>query len=329
MFTFSIVFLSLILAACGSSETQSSDAEQGAASNENGSGYPTKPIQVVVPAGAGGDTDRNTRTTAKYLEQELGQSIVVSNVTGAGGTVASKEVLDANPDGYTVLAFHASAIINEILGLADFGYADFELAGISVLDEGNTFLVSGDSPFNNLQDLIDHAKENPKAVTIATEVGAHTHLQLLAFQEATGTELNIVDVGGASEKITALLGGHVDIVPTQLGLVKSYLESGDMKSLGILAPERLESMPDVPTFKEQGVDISIDKLFFWAFPPGTPEDVVNEFSSALESVVTTNEEFKAEAESFVITPAFMGPEEAEKYMDETKAYYTELQEKAE
>lgn len=337
--------LMLFLVACGgdssepstsesNNKTETNETSESTDSSDDGSqeasiDYPTKPIQVVVPAGAGGDTDRNTRALARHLEEVLGQTIVVNNVTGSGGTIGSRQVLDADPDGYTVLAFHDSILINNILGLADFSFADFTLAGVSVTDDGNAFLVSGDSQFDTLTDFVEYGISNPNEISVATEVGAFTHLQLLALEQETGASFNIVDVGGAADKVTALLGGHIDMVPTQLGLVKDYIETGDMKSLGILASDRLPEMPDIPTFKDQGVNIEMTKTFFWAFPPGTPEEIVNTFSAAIETVVTTNQEFQDEASSFVITPNYLNPEETLQHLQEKEAFYRELYESIE
>ena len=287
------------------------------------SSYPTKPIEIVVPAGAGGDTDLNTRTMAKYLEKELGTTMIITNVNGAGGTTGTKKVLDSKPDGYTVLSYHNSTLISKILGLVDYTYSDFEVAGMGVMDKGNAFIINNKSEFKNLDDLIVFAKENPEKVTVATEVGSFTHLQLLAFEAATGTKFNIVDVGGASDKITALLGGRIDIIPTQLGLVNSYIESGDFRALGIMSEERLKAAPDVPTFKEQGVDIVMDKFFFWGFPKGTPEEIVDTFTKALEKVVA-NEEYQKEMEGFMVEPVYLNPAEANELMEKEDKFYTEL-----
>lgn len=294
--------------------------------SSNGGGdsdYPSKPITVVVPAGAGGDTDANARLLGKYLEEELGQPVVISNVTGAGGTVGANEVLEADPDGHTVLFFHNSLLLNRILGLSEDSYDSFKLAGIAVLDQGNTFMVSADSQFEDLQDMVEYARANPGEVSIATEVGGFTHLQLLALQKDQGIELNIVDVGGAAEKVTALLGGHVDIVPTSLGLVKDYVDSGDMRTLGIMASERVDLMPDVPTFVEQGVNSEFEKFFFYGFNPDTPDEIVEAFSAAVEKVVN-NEEYVKEASKFLVTPTFLNPEEAFDYIKKAEDKYIEL-----
>lgn len=287
--------------------------------------YPVKPIQVVVPAGAGGDTDFNARTVGKYLEAELGQPVVISNVGGAGGSIGAREVLEAEPDGYKVLFFHNSLLLNKILGLVDFSYDSYKLAGIAVLDQGNTFVVNANSRFKDLKDMVEYARANPEQVSIATEVGGFTHLQLLAMQQDQNIKLNIVDVGGAADKVAALLGERIDIVPTSLGLVKDYIDSGKFRTLGIMAAERVPLMPDVPTFKEQGVNSIFEKFFFFGFPPETPDEIVEKFTKALEKVVTTNQEYKAAAEKFLVSPTYMNPQEAFDYIKKTEEQYKKLQ----
>ena len=292
-----VVVLVVMMSAC-SSEANSS----------GGNDYPTKPIEVVVPVGAGGDTDLNTRITAKYLEQELDESIVITNVEGSGGSTGIKELLSKEADGHSVLAYHNAMLVNNIYGLADYTYEDFKYAGVGIIDQSNTFLASKDAEFDDIESLIEYAKENPGQVNVATETGAMTHLQVLEFEQKTGVEFNIVDAGGASDKITALLGGRVDIVPTSLGLVQDYIESGELVSLGIIANDRLDAVEDVPTFAEQGVDMSVDKVFYWAFNPETPDEVVDTFSEALKNVVE-DEEYREEIKRNWLNPSYLDPEE--------------------
>ena len=286
-------------------------------------GIRQKPIEIVVPAGAGGDTDLNTRHLAKAMEKEIGKPLVVTNVTGAGGTTGTQKVKDAKADGYTVLAFHNSMVLNKVYGLADYTYSDMKVAGVGVLDQSNTFLVSKDSEFKTVEELIEYAKANPKKVTVATEIGSMTYMQILQFQEQTGVEFNIADVGGASDKITALLGGRVDIVPTSLGLVKGYLESGDFVALGVMAEERLQDASDIPTFKEQGVDLVVDKVFLWAFPKDTPDEVVTAFTEAMSKAVESDE-YQEEIKKSWLNPIYLNPEEASKKLSEVEAEYVEL-----
>jgi len=277
--------------------------------------YPNKPIEIVVPVGAGGDTDVNSRITAKYLEEELDQNIVVSNVEGSGGSTGIKEALSKEPDGYSAFTYHNAMTVNEIYGLADYTYEDFKYAGSVITDKSNTFIVSQDAPFDDLESLVEYAKEHPGEVDFATEVGSMTHLQLKEFEQKTNTEFNLVDAGGASEKLNGLLGGRVDVVPTSLGLVQDELESGDFESLGVMADERLDGAPDVETFEEQGVDMKVDKLFYWAFDPETPDEVVDKFSEALENVVE-NESFQEEVEDNWLDPIYLDSEETKEKLKE-------------
>jgi tripartite-type tricarboxylate transporter receptor subunit TctC len=287
--------------------------------------WPTKPVQVIVPAGAGGDTDFNARTVSKYLEKELGKSFVVVNVKGAGGTVGSKKVKDAEPDGHTVLFYHNGMLINTLLGLVDYGHQDFKEGGVAVLDKACAFVTSANSKYKTLQDVVDQLKAKPKSVTFATEVGSFTHLQVLALQEAAGVEFNIVDVGGAAAKTAALKGGQIDVIGTQYGLVKQYIDSGDFTAIGILADKPVPGV-DAKTFKEQGYDVAFDKFYHFAFPKDTPDEIVDKFTKALEKVVNS-EEYQKDIAKFFLVPKYMAPADATEYLNKTEAYYQTFKEK--
>ncbi len=323
------IILLLVLAVVSMGAFASGEKESAAASGQTKQEvqYPTKPIQVVVPAGAGGDTDLNCRILGKYLEKELGESVVVVNVGGAGGTLGSRKVKDSDPDGYTVLFYHPSMLLNQLLGLVDYTYSDFENAGLAVLDETNVFVASGNSKYNDMKDVIAALKAKPKSITFATEVGAFTHLQSLAFQEAAGVELNIVDVGGAAAKTAALKGNQIDIIGTQYGLVKDYIKNGDFKALGVLSDSRNPMFPDVPTFKEQGIDISFTKFFFYSFPPGTPDQIVSTFTNAVKAVVNNPEYVKEAKEKMLVTPTYMNPQETLSFLSKEEAKFNRYKEK--
>jgi len=285
------------------------------------SAYPTKPIQVIVPAGPGGDTDLNCRIMGKYLEKELGQPIVVVNVNGAGGSLGTRKVKDAAPDGYTALFFHPSMFLNTILGLVDYDYTAFENAGIGVLDNTNIFVVSASSPYKNVTDVINACKAKPGAVKFATETGGLTHIQALAFESEAGIKMNIVDVGSASQKIVALLGKQVDMIGISYGIIKDYVASGKFRVVGVFADERNPAFPTVPTFKEQGVNLSFTKFFFYLFPKGTPQSVISKFDAAL-SKISTNKDLIADLGKFMVSPTYMDPATANKYMAEQYAMYS-------
>jgi tripartite-type tricarboxylate transporter receptor subunit TctC len=287
--------------------------------------YPTKPIQVIVPAGAGGDTDMNARMLGRYLEKELGKPMIIVNVNGAGGTLGSRKVKDSAPDGYTVLFYHPSMLLNKILGLVDYTYTSFENAGVAVMDNTNVFAVHADSPYKNLKDLIAAAKAKPGKIKFATETGAFTHLHVLAFQEAADVRLNCVDVGSAAQKIAALLGKQIDVIGTQYGLIKDHIAAGKFRVLGVLSDKRNPLIPNVQTFKENGVNIAFTKFFFYSFPKGTPKEIVTKFTKAVKKV-TANKEYQKDAKNFLVTPTYMAPAAAIKFIKGQETLFEKFKE---
>lgn len=282
--------------------------------------YPNKAIQVVVPANPGGDTDLNCRIMAKYLEKELGQPVIIVNVGGAGGTLGSRKVKDSAPDGYTALFYHPSMFLNKIMGLVDYSFQDFENAGMAVMDNTNIFVVNASSPYKSLKDVIDASKKKPRSVKFATETGGFTHLQVLAFQDEAGIQMNVVDVGTASQKIVALLGRQVDVIGISYGIIKDYVASGKFRVIGNMSDARNPMIPQVPTFKEQGVNISFPKFFYYLFPKGTPQAVVNTFSAAVKRAAA-NPAAQAELNKFMVAPEYMDPPTAIKYMNAQEATF--------
>jgi tripartite-type tricarboxylate transporter receptor subunit TctC len=289
--------------------------------------WPKKTIQIIVPFNPGGDTDFNARTYAKYLEKELGQSLVVVNVSGNGGTVGSRKVKDAKPDGYTVLFYHTAMQVNEASGMVDYGFKDFEIAGIAAKNPGDIITVSKDSPYKTLKDLVEASKKNPGQIKIAGNTGATTYLTGTMLN-ASGAQLNIVDSGGATDRIAALKGGHIDAIPNPYGTVKPYLESGDFRALAVITEERNPKFPDIPTAKEQGYDVVLPIAYFFAFPKGTPEEIVDKFSKAVEKIATTNKEY-AEAidKAYHQAPFYLNREEGYKWLDEQRNRIMALQDK--
>lgn len=312
----SVLTALMVITVSGTACSQKSQQTSG-----GGVKYPTKPIQIVIPVDPGGDTDVNGRTLAKYLEKELGQPVVIVNVNGSAGVVGSKKVKDAAPDGYTALFFHTELLIPYLMGLSNFTYSDFDMAGIAVTDNSTVLAVNSKSKYNTLQDLIDDAKKNPGKIEFGAQLGGYPHLVGLALEKAANIDLNITDVGGNAAKTAALKGQKTDVINTQYGLTKDFFKSGDFRSLGLLSSERNPLLPDVKTTKEQGVDLAFSKAFFFAFPKGTPKEIVDKFSKAIENV-TKNPDYQKDAASVFITPSYMGPDAANKYLKNVQDEYS-------
>jgi len=264
-------------------------------SEDPAAGFPKKTIQFVVPANAGGATDLGARIIAKYMETELGQPTVIVNMAGAGGTIASRKVKDSDADGYTALYFHNGMLIGHLMGTAEYSYDAFKCAGIVLHDNTNSFYVNAKSDIKSLGDLVAKAKANPETLTYATETGSFTHLQALAFQKAAGIKFNVVDVGTDSQKIAALKGNKVDVIPNLYTTAKQYVDSGDFRLLGFFTDKRNPIAPEIPTAKEQGVNFSHAGYYFGIFfPKNTPDSIVAKVSATLKKIAE-NPEFKQEA----------------------------------
>lgn len=296
--------------------TQAAGAENVAGSQ--GSRYPERAIQVIVPLGSGGDTDLCARLFSTYLEQELGVPVVVNNVKGAGGVTGSREVMNAAADGYTVLFYQYAALVNMMTGAADFSYIDdFELAGIAMKDDCYMWLGNAKDGYNDMGDVLQAARENPGQLSVALSgTGNMSQLSAVIMENKAGVDFNLIDFGSGSEQATALLSQQVTIYANYYVASKSYLESGDFKPLGIFAEERHPLFPDTPTMKELGYDVEClnTKFYYYAFPKGTPEEVVNAFSAAMEKVCANEEAKNKFYEDYYITLQYMDPAHTKEYM---------------
>jgi tripartite-type tricarboxylate transporter receptor subunit TctC len=281
--------LALLLAAgmmisllAGCSDNGGENASNG---NDGDLKWPEKTIEVVVTAGAGGDTDFNARTFATYFEKYTGQSMVVSNNPGGGGSVATSQVKSSNPDGYRILFCHTGQmIINEVAELIDYSMDDFDIAGIPAVDKGTVLVASKDSGITSVEDLVSKAQANPGSITYASELGGYSHLQGLLLMNNADIDLRILDIGSASDKITNMLGGRVDLAAITYGAVKDYAETGDLVILAQYNNERNENLGDIPTFKEAGVDLVMEKPYIIAFPKGTDPQIIDKMNDVIEEI---------------------------------------------
>lgn len=331
---FSALFLALVmlmsLAACGSNDsidtsaadtstdttsTDTSDSSAEANTSED-IAWPEQAIEIVVPYATGGDTDAYARILAGLLEQELGSPVVVTNMTGSGGSVASSYVKDADPDGYTVLWSHMNMIVNYLFGITDWNYDALDLACTCIDDEYSTYDILTDNKYGwkTIQDVIDYGLEHPGEITFGVQAGSFSYLHVLAFEKATGVDFNLVDVGGSGEMITALLNGSIDITTCSFTSAGEYYKEGSFTCLGTTSSQRSDSWPDIPTLSEQGVDLVVSKTFGFYFPKGTDTAIISKFCDAVEAVVQ-NKEFTDLCTKYGTDPIFTREAEAAAKMD--------------
>lgn len=257
---------------------------EGASSSE----YPHKPIKVIVPFGAGGDSDSFARIMQKALRDHelLPQPLVILNVPGAGGTVGSRRVRDAVPDGYTILNLHEGILTSKYSGRVPYGPEAFRpiaATGLSYL----VICVRDDSPFRDLTDLLEESAKNPDTVLFGMAQGTPTHFAGLRLERAGGeSKFRMVASGGGAQRSHDLLGKHIDVTP--FSLVEYFaFDSAGLRAIGFLAEERLPGLPEVPTAKELGYDVVMPHVQYWWAPASTSDAVVNRIADALESAMAT------------------------------------------
>lgn len=250
--------------------------------------YPTKPVSLVVPFAAGGPTDIVARTLAAAMSKHLGQTVLVENKAGAGGTLAPSYVAKAAPDGYTFLIHHngmstAPALYRKLAynPLTDFEYVS------QVVDVPMTLLGRKDLPAGNLQELVSYVKANSKKVNLANAgLGAVSHLCGMLFQSAVGTDLTTVPFQGTAPALNALLGGQVDILCDQTTQTTPHIKAGTVKLYGVTTKQRIRALPDAPTLNQSGLkDFEVIVWHGVYAPKGTPAAVIDKFGAALRTAL--------------------------------------------
>ncbi len=257
----------------------------GGGSGGDAESYPEQNITIVVPFSAGGPTDTVTRMIAEPMAAKLGAKIVVQNVEGAGGTVGAGEVARAEPDGYTVLMHHIGMSTAPAL-YKSLGYQpveDFEMVGL-VTEVPMTIVARKDFPPATLPDLVNHVKANAGKVTLANAgVGAASHLCGLLFQDAVGVKLQEVPYKGTGPALTDLVGGQVDFMCDQTTNTSGQIAAGEIKAYAVTTPERVKSLPDLPTTAEAGLpQLQVSVWHGLYVPADTPQEIVTKLSEALK-----------------------------------------------
>lgn len=255
--------------------------------------YPEKPITIIVPWAAGGGTDATARTIAKAMEEELDATVNVVNRTGGSGVVGHSAIARANPDGYTLGLVTGEINMIHWQGLTDLTYRDYTpIAQINYDYAG--VQVAADGPFDDLEDLVKTVGEQPKGTYNAsgTGQGGVWHLAFAGFLMDQGLEpdrVTWIPSQGAAPAMTELAAGGIDIVPSSVPEGRSMIEAGRANSLGIMAPERLDSFPDVPTVQEAiGSDYQIGEWRGIAGPKGMDPEIVSTLEDALEAAYNSD-----------------------------------------
>lgn len=240
--------------------------------------FPSENVNMIVPFGSGGGTDLLARVLGDAAKDELGQSVVVTNVTGASGTVGTAQAAEAEADGYNLIFNASGPMVLQPHMMDDLRYSlDSFRAVAGIASEPTCLAVKADSPYQTVEDL---AAAGTTVTAGHTGVGTLHHLFQVQFFEEAGLDYKLVGFEGGAKLVTGLLGGNVDVISTVVSEMYSYVDSGEIRILAVSSPERSPLYPDIPTLKEKGFDIEMSLDFFLMAPKETPDEVMKVLEEA-------------------------------------------------
>ena len=250
--------------------------------------YPSRSIMVVVPFPAGGPSDVVARIVTDGMSRHLGQSMVIENVGGAGGTLGSGRVATADPDGYTLLAGSMGSHVAAPVLTPNVRYdseRDFMPIGITA-DAPAVIVARKDFPANSMKEFVAYLKANGDKVKQAHGgVGSSSHMACLLFNTEAGTKPSQVAYRGTGPAMNDLIGGHVDFFCEQAVSVAEQVRSGGIKAFGISATDKLEALPAVPVAKDGGVNYQMSIWSGIFAPKGTPKEAIDKLAAALDQAL--------------------------------------------
>ena len=293
----------------------------------NAQSYPSGPVKVVVPFGAGGATDILARVFSERLQQGLGQSFTVENRGGAAGQIAAAAVARSPADGATIMFTTAAPITIAPLMNDKVQYdprKDFvPIAVVAVMPVW--LVVNANSPLQSAADIVSKAKENPGKLNYGTSgVGTELHLAAEALSRSAGIQMQHVPFRGGGEVIAALLGNQLDFAALSTASIAGALKQGSLRAVAVSSPQRMSDFPDVPTFAEIGHS-GATMMPWWGLmaPAGTPQPVVARLTQELEAA-TKSEPVRERLKATFVQIDFAGPQEFARRLEAETALYGEI-----
>ena len=285
--------------------------------------FPTKEVQIIIPWAAGGATDLVFRALAAVTAKQLGKAVVVVNKPGGGGAIGYTEVMQARPDGHTLVTAVTPLTILPHQASTAFTYQNFEPI-INVVEDPAMFQVRADSAWKSLAEFLDYAKKNPGMITVGNSgAGGGVHLIALAFEKAAGVKLNHIPFAGGGPSITALLGGHIHAVSCSPPEGIAHVKAGKLRIIALFSEKRMEAFPAVPVVREQGVNFTMGQWRGLAAPKGTPPDVIKKLHDAFKKGME-DPAFVKNAVDMSVHLSYMGPTEFGKVMAADHERYAKL-----
>lgn len=275
--------------------------------------YPDKPITIIVPYSAGGGVDLVARALAKKAQNRLGQSLIVVNKPGGTGTIGWNELAGANPDGYTIGITSGELFLQPLFVVTKYNYSTALDPVAEITATPFVMAVQTDQPWQSVADLIRYAKQHPGQLKFGhSGVGSIPHIIGEVFSKTTDIIMEQVPFLGGPEEIAALLGGHIQVVLVNPGVVKPYVQSGMVKILAVTSQQRMTDpiLADAPTFQEQGIDLFYSSRLGIAIPKEVSAAVKTKLVAGLKAIIT-DPDFKKDVENIGLQYEYLNSKESE------------------
>ncbi|MEW8960076.1 MAG: tripartite tricarboxylate transporter substrate binding protein [Moorella sp. (in: firmicutes)] len=249
--------------------------------------YPVKAVTVVHGFKPGGGSDQLSQLVQPFLEKILKQQFVNEYKPGASGAIACKEVMLSKPDGYTLTTLMAPTTILTALINPNAGYSmDGFVPIANIIFDPGVLLVSPDSKFQTIQDLLDYARKNPGQLKLADNgIGGDDWYNTTMIEKIAGLKFNHIPFEGDGPACQAAAGGHVDAASSNISIAAPLIKGGKLKALAVYTEERLSLIPETPTLKESGIDFVEGSYRGYMAPKGTPQEIIDILADGMEKVI--------------------------------------------
>ena len=279
--------------------------------------FPAKAITLVVPFPAGGRTDLTARAVAEAMKDDLRQPVVVVNKPGASGVLGAREVAGSAADGYTLGLFSTGFLTTQYTVTTPTNVKDYALVAL-VNHDPAAVAASIASGWTGIAQVIAAGKAKPHSIKVGINPGNSAHVFAGAFAKAAGLDVIYVPFKGGSARAAAMAGGHIDLDFDIVAPMKPLMDAGKLKVLGVAAERRIPLYPDIPTWREQGIDLTIYSWHGVFAPKGTPAPVLAALESSLRRI-SKNSTFLARMDKLLLGVRYMGRQEFTKFFAEQDA----------
>lgn len=283
--------------------------------------YPDKPITLIVPFSVGSGMDLVARLLEKTASKQLGQPLIIVNKPGGSGTVAWNELASSHPDGYTIGMTSTEVILHPLYAVTKYNYPTALEPLVQISDTSMVMVVQSNKPWSGTTELIEYAKQHPGKIKLGhAGIGSVNHISGETFAKAANINLEQVPFQGGAEALTNLLGGHVQVIILNAATVKEHVKNGTVKVLAVAGDQRLSDplFANIPTFKEQGFDVSFGNWYVIAAPKELPLDVKNKLTDGFNKMIN-DPEFKTNMNNLGLEVNYLDAKASqEKWVDENQ-----------